>query len=156
MQGFSLSQAKSTKRCRKTLRICVVPIDHFSTTSWKDAVNMDNTHQSPANQPFGAALRPLLEQRPEFLTKTGNINWASVADAMPDTNYESLRKALTGERQPSVSLMERAAEVAGIEPSQFAEYRLAQARRQFDPAEVGWDGAIENLARLAKNPATPG
>ena len=105
---------------------------------------MDTT----SNRPFGAALRVLLQDRAEFLTKTGNINWASVAEAMPGIYYESLRKALTGERQPSRAVIEKAAEVAGVDPSHFVEYRLAEARRRFDPAEVGWETAMANLALL--------
>jgi hypothetical protein len=70
---------------------------------------MDNQWTTTDRQ-FGAALRALLSDRPEFLTKTGNINWASVAEAMP-IYYETLRKAVAGERQPSRPLMELAAKL---------------------------------------------
>jgi hypothetical protein len=111
---------------------------------------MDNERVTPSERPFGSALRSLLADRQEFLTRTGNINWASVAEAMPGIYYESLRKAVTGERQPSRTLMERAAKTAGVKPTYFVEYQLAEARRQFDPGEVGWEAALENLDRFAR------
>ena len=60
--------------------------------------------------------------------------------------YETLRKAVTAERAVSEKLMRSVAEALHVEPTVFVEYRLIQARRELDPAEVGWDRAIEALA----------
>ena len=45
--------------------------------------------------------------------------------------------------------MELIAKACGVQPAYFAEYRLALAMRELDPAEVGLEQALENLnARL--------
>lgn len=94
---------------------------------------------------FGVALRDLLLDREEFQTYTGNINWSVFADKLKGTHYETLRKAVSGERQPSIGLMQQVASLLKVDPSYFAEYRLAQAQRQFDVGEVGWETAMKNL-----------
>jgi hypothetical protein len=114
-------------------------------TRWKT----HKPHAEVSLHPFGVTLRNLLQERPEFVTPNRNINWAAVAEALPDVSYETLRKAVAGERQPTLSLMERAAALANIQPNHFVEYRLAEAQRQFNSSEVGWDAAMESLARLA-------
>jgi len=101
--------------------------------------------------PFAQALRSLLLEREEFLTQTGNINWRAVADSLPDVHYETLRKAVAGERHPGVDLIEKVAVLVGVQPQYFAEWQLAQAMRQFDarpaPLGVGLDSAMDNLRR---------
>jgi hypothetical protein len=59
--------------------------------------------------------------------------------------YETLRKAVAGERSPGLSLLETVADILAIEPTFFAEYRLTQAQRNFDPDAVGFERALENL-----------
>lgn len=55
-----------------------------------------------------------------------------------------------GHDKPSMRSMELIAAACGVEPDYFAEYRLAAAMRELDPAEVGLEQALENLnARLA-------
>jgi hypothetical protein len=44
--------------------------------------------------------------------------------------------------------MERVAEVLGIDPAYFAEYRLAMARHVLDERGVGFDAAVANLAKV--------
>ena len=100
-------------------------------------------------QKFTAAVRSRLEVRDEFLTNTGNINWRAVAEALPGVHYETLRKAVAGDRAPTPALMEVVAEFLKVEPVIFAEYQLHLAQRQFDVGEVGWDEAMENLRRWA-------
>lgn len=99
---------------------------------------------------FGIALRDLVlaldDQR--FLTPNGNVNWMEfVHETMEPlgVKYETLRKAIAGERTPSVSLMEMCAKALGIKPEFFGEYRLAQALHAFDPTEVGYEEAMKNL-----------
>jgi hypothetical protein len=101
-------------------------------------------------KPFGVALRDLvLDLNDEaFLTPSRNVNWMEFARATiarKGVKYETLRKAVAGERTPGLSLIEIVAEALAIEPEFFAEYRLAQAQRSFDPSEVGFERAVENL-----------
>jgi hypothetical protein len=100
-------------------------------------------------QKFTAAVRTRLLVRDEFLTNTGNVNWRAVAEALPGVHYETLRKAVAGDRNPTPALMEQVAQLLGIEPDVFAEYQLHLAQRQFDVGEVGWENAMENLRRWA-------
>jgi transcriptional regulator with XRE-family HTH domain len=54
-----------------------------------------------------------------------------------------------GRDKPSMRAMELIAEACSVAPGYFAEYRLAAAMRELDPAEVGLEQALENLnARL--------
>jgi hypothetical protein len=93
---------------------------------------------------FGAVVRDLLIQS-GIVVKIGNPDWAAFAEKLPTTSYESLRKAVTGDRWPGQKIMEEVAAALKIEPSEFYEYRLIEARKQFDPAEVGPEQALANL-----------
>jgi len=54
-----------------------------------------------------------------------------------------------GHDKPSIRAMELIAQACEVDPDYFAEYRLAVAMRELDPAEVGLEQALENLnARL--------
>src|SRR5947209_9303210 len=54
-----------------------------------------------------------------------------------------------GHDRPSTRAMELIAQVCGVAPDYFAEYRLVSAMRELDPDEVGFEQALENLnARL--------
>jgi hypothetical protein len=64
-------------------------------------------------------------------------------------HYETLRKAVAGDRPPTAGLMEACAKLLGIEPDVFAEYQLHLVQREFDVGEVGWDSALANLRRWA-------
>jgi hypothetical protein len=94
--------------------------------------------------PFGAALRNLLIDA-GVVTRIGNPDWGALALRMNGVNYESLRKAVTAERQPSAKLMEEAALCLAVDPTVFVEYRLQAARASLDPNEVGWDAAVRAL-----------
>jgi transcriptional regulator with XRE-family HTH domain len=85
-----------------------------------------------------------------FLTPSRNVNWMEFARDMTErrgVKYETLRKAVAGERPPGLSLLETVAATLGIEPAFFVEYRLAQAQRDFDPHAVGFEEAVKNLRR---------
>jgi hypothetical protein len=101
-----------------------------------------------AAKSFGTAVRDLLIER-GTTTALGNPNWSAFAAELPDVSYESLRKAVTGERRPSTKLMETVASALGVEPNVFVEYRLWQAQRAFNPVQVGQSEALRNLARLS-------
>lgn len=106
-------------------------------------------------KPFGEVLRDLLAGRDEFLTHTRNINWSVVADALDGVHYETLRKAVAGDRMPTPHLLEQVAALAGVNADVFAEYRLYLAQREFDVREVGWDRAMSNLREFTEAHAAP-
>ncbi len=54
----------------------------------------------------------------------------------------------TGKQRMSVSTLEKLAVVFGVEPDLFSDYRLAVARNQLDPDEVGLDAALRTLERF--------
>jgi hypothetical protein len=52
---------------------------------------------SNANPPgFGVMVRTLINAN--IVTRLGNPDWPNLASRMPGVNYESLRKAVVGER----------------------------------------------------------
>lgn len=62
-----------------------------------------------------------------------------------------------GHDRPSLRAMELIATACGVEPGYFAEYRLAMAMRELDPAEVGLERALSNLnARLGSRRRSDG
>lgn len=101
--------------------------------------------------PFGTALRQLLQDRQEFLTKTGNVNYRLVANALDGVHYETLRKAAAGDRSPTVHLMEQLAELLNVSPDYFTEYRFELVQREYDVKEVGWENAVKNLRRFVQD-----
>ena len=102
---------------------------------------------SQSNRPFGEALRLLMEKQGfsyrGLATRTRQLD----GKGMTHAHINMLAK---GHDRPSLRAMELVAEACGVEPTYFAEYRLAQAMRELDPTEVGLERALENLnARLA-------
>jgi hypothetical protein len=102
-------------------------------------------------RPFGAVLRDLLIER-GITTGIGNPDWGAFAGTLPDVSYESLRKAVTGERPPGVKIMEVVASALGVDPDVFCEHQLAQVRRAFTPSEVGLEAAYANLQAWLERP----
>lgn len=101
-----------------------------------------------ATRPFGAALRELLLEL-DITTPVGNPDWAGFANRV-GVNYESLRKAVAGERVPPETLMESVARELEVSPLYFVEYRLLEARKRYDVREVGFEDALRNLERWAE------
>ncbi len=97
---------------------------------------------------FGEVLRDLLLER-GISTPIGNPNWSEFARDLAHIHYETLRKAVTGDRRPTPELMTACAQALQLEPDIFPEYRLWLAQREFDPREVGSETAMANLARWA-------
>lgn len=95
-------------------------------------------------RPFGAIVRDLLIER-DMVTAMGNPNWPEFALQLEDVHYESLRKAVTGERHPGPKIMESVAKALGVDASIFWEYQLYEAQQAFDPKVVGEDAALANL-----------
>jgi transcriptional regulator with XRE-family HTH domain len=100
----------------------------------------------PSTQPFGETLRRLMELR--------GLTYRALADATRALDGKGMTHAhinmlANGHDRPSLRAMELIAEVCGVQPEHFAEYRLAVAMRELDPTEVGLEHALANLnARL--------
>lgn len=97
-------------------------------------------------QPFGRTLRDLLIAK-DVTTRNGNPDWAGFCQLLDGISYETLRKAVTAERAPTLKIMEAVADALSVEPETFIEYQLLEAQRQFDWREVGFDAALQNLRR---------
>ncbi|HEX7254954.1 MAG TPA: hypothetical protein VF236_03425 [Gaiellaceae bacterium] len=95
-------------------------------------------------RPFGAKLRDLLIEN-GITTRMGNPDWAGFCQLLRDVHYETLRKAVVGERHPAPKLIEAVTDALDLPPETFAEYRLWEARRQLDPQEVGFEQAVRSL-----------
>ena len=99
-----------------------------------------------STDPFGQALRDLMDPR--------GLTYRGLAEATRDIDGKGITHAhinmlANGHDKPSMRAMELIAGACGIEPDYFAEYRLAVAMRELDPAEVGLERALQNLnARL--------
>ena len=100
--------------------------------------------------PFGRVLRDLLIER-EITTGLGNPNWSAFAELVDGVHYETLRKAVTGERRVTPELIEAVSDTLGVDPAAtFVEYRLWQVQRLYDPREVGSEEALKNLEEWVK------
>lgn len=94
-------------------------------------------------------LRDHLVER-GIVNKLGDPNWVAFAELLDGYKYETLRKAIAGDRQPTMGLMEACAEALDISPAEFIEYRVLAAQRMFDPREVGMEQALKNLDAWGK------
>ena len=105
----------------------------------------------PSTEPFGESLRALMGAR--------GLTYRGLAEATRELDGRGMTHAhinmlANGHDRPSMRAMELIATACGIEPDYFAEYRLAAAMRELDPAEVGLAQALENLnARLGERRA---
>ena len=99
-----------------------------------------------SERPFGEALRELMDAR--GLTYRGLSDAIRALDGRGIT-HAHINMLANGHDKPSMRAMELIAAVCEVDPRYFAEYRLAAAMRELDPAEVGLEQALENLsARL--------
>lgn len=97
------------------------------------------------NRPFGVIVRDLLIER-GCVTAIGNPNWSDFALQLDGVHYETLRKAITGERHPGPKIIEAVAKHLDVDPAIFWEYQLHKAQESFDPRIVGEETAQANLA----------
>jgi transcriptional regulator with XRE-family HTH domain len=99
-----------------------------------------------SDKPFGDALRGLMEEH--------GLSYRGLAEATRQLDGRGMTHAhinmlANGHDKPSMRAMELIARACDVQPAYFAEYRLAVAMRELDPAEVGLEQALENLnARL--------
>jgi transcriptional regulator with XRE-family HTH domain len=100
-----------------------------------------------SDKQFGDALRDLMDERGLTFRGLGRATQDIDGKGMTHAHINMLAN---GHEKPSLRAMELIAKALGVEPDYFAQYRLALAMRELDPAEVGLEQALENLnARLA-------
>jgi transcriptional regulator with XRE-family HTH domain len=97
---------------------------------------------STSDKPFGDALRALMKAR--------GVSYRTLAQATRRLDGRGITHAhinmlANGHDKPSLRSMELVAQACGVGPDYFAEYRLATAMRDLDPAEVGLEQALTNL-----------
>jgi transcriptional regulator with XRE-family HTH domain len=101
-----------------------------------------------SDKPFGEALRTLMNER--GLTYRSLAAMTRALDGKGMT-HAHLNMLANGHEKPSIRAMALIAQACEVQPEYFAQYRLAAAMRELDPAEVGLERALENLsARLAE------
>jgi transcriptional regulator with XRE-family HTH domain len=96
----------------------------------------------PSDKPFGQALRALMSER--------ELTYRSLAEMTRELDGKGMTHAhlnmlANGHDRPSMRAMELIAQACAVQPRYFAEYRLAGAMRELDPAKVGLEQALKNL-----------
>lgn len=107
-----------------------------------------------SNDPFPAAVTRLLEE--QDISMREMVRRGEDRSGGEDSRTVSaVHIVLQGKVAPAIGLMEFVARGLRVEPETFAEYRMWQARRLFDPTdgEVGFDGALKNLTALEQGGA---
>ena len=107
---------------------------------------VDGDGHGNGRRSFGQVVRDLLIER-GYTSAIGNPDWPRFARELDGIGYETLRKAVTGERPPSSKVMESVAARLDVEPTIFWEYELARAKQAFDVRQVGDDEAFANLQK---------
>jgi transcriptional regulator with XRE-family HTH domain len=128
---------------------CEETWQHYGTEARSESLEAGPGVMEPtSSKPFGAALRELMKSR--------RLSYRELAHATHDLDGRGLTHAhinmlANGHDRPSMRAMELIAHACDVTPDYFAEYRLAVAMRELDPAEVGLEQALENLnARLGE------
>lgn len=89
---------------------------------------------APSTKPFGEALADLLgEEQDVYVTPGGRVKIKPLAEDLEGVSTGALRRAVLGERRPSVDLMEECARFLRVRPEYFAEYRAEHVRRLLEP-----------------------
>jgi transcriptional regulator with XRE-family HTH domain len=96
-----------------------------------------------SDKPFGDALRALMSERDLTYRSLAGITRSLDGKGM---THAHLNMLANGHDKPSMRAMALIAQACGVQPQYFAQYRLAAAMRELDPAEVGLEQALENLS----------
>jgi transcriptional regulator with XRE-family HTH domain len=96
-----------------------------------------------SEKPFEDALRALMSERGITFRALAEITRQLDGKGM---THAHLNMLANGHDRPSLRAMELVARACEVEPEYFAEYRLATAMRELDPAEVGLERALKNLS----------
>jgi transcriptional regulator with XRE-family HTH domain len=106
----------------------------------------ETTMERLSDKPFGQALRTLMNER--GLTYRSLAETTRALDGKGMT-HAHLNMLANGHEKPSMRAIALIAKACEVQPEYFAQYRLAAAMRELDPAEVGLEQALQNLsARL--------
>jgi transcriptional regulator with XRE-family HTH domain len=106
------------------------------------------TMEPVSDKPFGEALRTLMGERGLTYRSLAEITRRLDGKGMTHAHINMLAN---GHDKPSMRAMALIAQACEVHPEYFAQYRLAAAVRELDPAEVGLEQALENLsARLGR------
>jgi hypothetical protein len=93
-------------------------------------------------------LHALLSDRHE-LGATRRDRVVGFAKQLEPTSAAKLMAVVEDGVPPPPWLVEECAEILGIGPAFFVEWRLREAGRLYDVRVVGFEGAFDNLARWA-------
>jgi transcriptional regulator with XRE-family HTH domain len=107
-----------------------------------DVPSARRSMKATSNKRFGEALRQLMNER--------GLSYRGLAAATRELDGKGVTHAhinmlANGHDKPPMRAIELIAKTCRVEPTFFAEYRLAVAMRQLDPSEVGLEQALENL-----------
>lgn len=97
-------------------------------------------------EPFPDRLRRLVKEKGTSMERV----FIEAYDPTPrsGTSPAQMKKVMNGTRTITPHAIEAVAKALGVPPEEFPEYRLALARNQMDPSEVGLDQALKNLDRV--------
>lgn len=101
-----------------------------------------------SNRPFRETVRHMLDL--EDISLREMIRRGDRHADEPRT-MGAIQPIMKGRAEPSIGVMEFVAAALRVDPETFAEYRMWQARRLFDPSDDemgGFDAAIKNLQAL--------
>lgn len=96
--------------------------------------------------PWQEVVRQIVKSRDDL--SMGDVDAMVHIRKVPGASSGTYRQAMSRQRAPNVELFELLADILGVEPETFVEYRLLLARRSLDPDAVGLDAALEQLEAL--------
>ena len=119
---------------------------------WRAVRVPDSMRPVPTEEPYWLRLRRMrldagLSQEALFKRSDG-ISYETLRALERDPSQPVPSGSRSRARYPSPEMLERAAEALGVDPSVFAEYRLAKAREELDERVAGLDKAVDNLDRV--------
>jgi transcriptional regulator with XRE-family HTH domain len=126
---------------------CTYPTRTLSSRLDTSKVQAVPNKCSNAVLPFPERLRQLAKAAGYSVEWVLHEAWdTSVAGTSPNT----VKKAARGERPLRPVQMEAIADVLGVSPNAFVEYRLARARRLLDETQVSLEEAADHLNAIER------